>query len=462
MTGGGVAPLLEAAGIPASAAGRATISGRDPVLATPLPIAQAAASALAACASAVAHCWALRTGEEQDVEVAVPRAAAALLSHALQRLDGTALHPPADPLNGLFQTRDGRWIQLLGAFPHLSQAALGVLGCGHDPEAIAAAVARWDGDALEDALAAAGAVGALARRPEEWRRHPQGRALRGAGPIEIVRIGRAPREPFGDGSRPLGGVRVLELTRILAGPSCGKLLAEHGADVLGVSSPSLPNPLTCILDTGPGKLATLVDLDEPDGDEELRELAAHCDVFVQGYRSGALERRGFGPSALADLRPGVIYVTINTYGDYGPWRGRRGWEPLAEAAAGIAIAGAVDGRPRALPAAACDYTTGFLAALGTIGALLRRAREGGSWLVRASLCQTAMWLEALGPRLDPGAATGLGDVDPWMIDTETLYGRLRHLAPVAQLSATPGHWARPVAPPGTHPPAWPARGQAVV
>lgn len=384
-----------------------------------------------------------------------PRAAASLASYTLQRLDGKQLAAPRDPLNSLFETRDGRWIQLLGLFGHLTDGTSTVLKAAPERSAIAAAVSRWDAFELEDTLADAGMVGAVARSAQEWRDHPQGVALLGSVPVEVVKLAEGDPEPCGHGDRPLGGVRVLDLTRILAGPVHGKILAEHGADVLLVTAASLPNVKTCIVDTGPGKLATFIDLDNKAGRMTMRTLAAHADVFVQNYRSGALERRGFGPAELVAQRPGLIYVTINTYGDVGPWRQRPGWEPLAEAAVGLAVAEGVGGPPQPLPVPACDYATGYLAALGTMAALLRRAREGGSYLVRASLCQTAMWLASLGARCDPAAHTGFGETREWMQETDTAFGRLTHLAPVAQLSVSPNGWSRPVVPLGTHAPRWP-------
>jgi crotonobetainyl-CoA:carnitine CoA-transferase CaiB-like acyl-CoA transferase len=451
--------LLGTVGLPAAAAARTTIAGDDPVLPSRFPIGEAAAAALAAAAAAAAHVHELRTGTAQDVHVDVADAAAALCSHALQRLDGAELHPATDALAGLFQTRDGRHIQLFGSFPHLANGTLAVLGArALARDAVAAAVARRDGLELEQALAAAGMCGALVRTPLQWRTHPQGRAIAHTVPIAIERLGAAPPTPLPPaGERPLGGVRVLEATRILAGPSVGKLLAEHGAEVMLVSCSRLPNPRTCVLDTGVGKLATELDLDTATGVAALRALVVQADVFVQSYRAGALERRGLGPRELAALRPGLVYVTVNTYGDGGPWRRRPGWEPLAEAATGISLAEGGAGPPRVLPAAACDYTTGYLGALAVIAALERRAREGGSHLVRASLCQTGMWIEALGAHCDPAAASGLPDLADRMLTADTIFGRLTHLAPVARLSATPGRWSRPVVPPGTHPPAWPSQ-----
>ena len=159
------------------------------------------------------------------------------------------------------------------------------------------------------------------------------------------------------------------------------------------------------------------------------------------------------PDALAERRPGLVYVTMNCYGDVGPWRARPGWEQLAQTVSGIASVQGAGGPPVLIPAAACDYTTGYLAALGTMAALWRRSHEGGSYHVRASLCQTAMWF-AREPRVERAEATGFGDIDRFRATTDTAFGRLRHLAPVAQMSATPPRWELPTTPLGAHPPEW--------
>ena len=174
-----------------------------------------------------------------------------------------------------------------------------------------------------------------------------------------------------------------------------------------------------------------------------------------------MQRRGLGPDELAARRPGIVYVSMSCYGDVGPWRERPGWEQLAQTVTGIAaLQGATgdphrggDGPPVLIPAAACDYTTGYLAALGTMAALWRRSHEGGSYHVRASLCQTGMWF-VREPRVDRSAASGLGDVEPYLTTSDTAFGRLSHLGPVAQMSATPPHWTLPTSPLGAHPPEW--------
>jgi len=455
-----IAHVLAAARIALPPDARIEVTGADPVLAARYPVGEAAAVALGACAAAAAELWRLRTGRSQSVAADVTAAAASLISFLHLRVDGAP--PPSresasNPGVALYRCRDDRWIHLHASFPKLRTATYDVLGCGESREEIAAAVATWRSNDLEDALAAAGTCGAIARTGEEWAAHPQGAALAPLPAVEVIRIGDAPPEPLPQGDRPLAGVRALDLTRVLAGPACGRTLAEHGADVMLVNAPDLPNIEPFVIDTSHGKLSAFLDLRRPGDAATLRALARDADVFTQGYRSGAMEKHGLSPEDLAALRPGIIYVSINCYGHAGPWRQRPGWEQLAQTASGIAITQGAPGPPQLIPAAPCDYTTGYLAAFGVMQALARRAREGGSWHVRASLCQTAMWFTRLGVTCDPASASGLGDTTHLLTEIDSAYGRLRHLAPAARMSETPPRWERPSPRLGADPPTWPAR-----
>ncbi len=453
----GAAELLEEVGLPTDAA-TLTIDDASPVLPTKFPIGARAAAALGACGVAAATLWRDRTGVTQEVRVDQRRADASLLSFVLQRLDGEMPLRTAVGLAlvALYECGDGRWVHLHGAFPKLAQRTVEVIGgeVGEGAAQVAERVKQFKGLELEEALASVGACGAMVRTAEEWAVHPQRDAIAPLGRVSVERIGDGPVVPVGDGVRPLGGVRVLDLTRVLAGPTNARVLAEHGADVLHVNGDHLDNVPAFVMDTGHGKRAASLDLNNPDDADVLRGLVADADVFSQGYRGDAMARRGFGPDQLASLKPGMIAVTVNCYGDVGPWRLRPGWEQLSQSVTGIADAEGPPGKPRLIPAAAADYTTGYLAALGTMAALRRRSIEGGSYHVRASLCQTAMWIAQDGPCVDPSTAEGFGDPEPWLVTEQTAFGELRHMTPVAQLSKTPGHWATPAVPLGTHAPEW--------
>ena len=389
---GELSRLLQLAKLPA--ADSIEIRGRDPVMPSRFKIGEASATALAACGVAANTIWTASGGKHQRIEVDTAGAAVSLISFLCQKLeDGSEpQRDPNRPLVGFYQAGDGRWVHLHGAFPDLAAGTLAVLDCDASPESIRVAVSRWEGQALEDALAEAGMCGAMARTREEWLTHPQGESLQLVPPVSIKRIADSPIEPIPPRARPLEGVRVLDLTRVLAGPTCGRTLASHGANVLKVNSPNLPSVPPFVIDTGHGKRSAFLDLNDEKDHKQLKLLVLSTDIFSQGYRKGALAKRGLGPEQLAEQRPGIIYVSINAYGHVGPWAARPGWEQLAQTASGVAVdEGSLDS-PRLIAAAATDYTTGYLGALGAMAALYRRSIEGGSYHVEVSLAQTANWL----------------------------------------------------------------------
>jgi len=437
---------------------QATLTGGDPVLPGNFKLATAAMASIAAAGLAAAELWRLRTGRRQRLTVDARAAATAFRSERYLRVDG---RPPGDtwhPVSGFYRAADGRFILLHCNLPHLREGALRALGCDATREAVAAAVGGWKAAELEDTLAAAGVCAGMARAPAEWQAHPQAAAIARLPLLEIERLGAAPPEACGAGDRPLGGTRVLDLTRVIAGPVCGRTLAEHGADVLLVTAEHLASIERLVIDTGHGKRSARLDLRRADHVERLRTLVGQADVVCQSYRPGALAARGFSAEALAEIRPGLVYVTVSAYGHVGPWRERRGFDSIVQSVSGIAHEGGVAAgleRPKPLPAQALDHATGYLAAFGAMVALARRAREGGSYLVRVSLAQTGRWIDGLG-RVDGQRVKDptVDDVDEYLQTTEAPFGVLRHVAPAAKLSETPARWARPPVPLGTHTPGW--------
>ncbi|MFZ5784389.1 MAG: CoA transferase [Pseudomonadota bacterium] len=428
----------------------------DPVFATPWRIATAGAAALAAVGLAASDLWRLRTGRSQAVSVDCHAAAASLRSNTYVLQDGRK--PVSwDPLAGHYPTRDGRIMFLHTNHPHHRTGALRIAGAAAETrEALAAAVARWDGLALEEAIAAGGCVGGLVRSREEWNAHPHGRAVARLPLIDIVRIGDAPPQPLPPGERPLSGLQALDLTRVLAGPTSGRVLAEHGAEVLHIAAPHLPYQTELLMDTGHGKRCAWVDLTRPDGIESMTALLRGADVFTQGYRPGALAARGFSPERVAALRPGIVCVSICAYGHEGPWAGRRGFDSIVQNVTGLSATQGTLDKPRNLPVQALDYIAGYLGALGAMVGLARRAEQGGSWLVRVSLVQVAHWLAGLGT---VDAAAGRNELPEaelasLFMESDTAFGRLRHLKPAVGLSETPPFYARPAEPLGTSPARW--------
>jgi hypothetical protein len=330
---------------------------------------------------------------------------------------------------------------------------------------VARAVATWNAADLEEAIIAAKGAGGMARTQAEWASHPQGAAVAALPLMEIIRIGDSAPEPLPTGDRPLSGIRVVDLTRVLAGPTCARTLAEHGADVMKITAAHLPSLGYQELDTGHGKLSAELDLRDPGNVDILGGLVSKADVFSQGYRPGALADRGLSPEALAAIRPGLVYVSLCAFGHTGPWASRRGFDTVVQTVSGITIRQSEcfpekSPAPQFYPVSAIDYCTGYLMAFGAMAALARRTRDGGSWLVRISLAQVGKWIVDLGEV--PGAALKsipaeftAGELERWSTVSETPSGRLRHLKPAVQLSETPPYWARPSVPLGYHRPVWP-------
>ena len=452
----------------ARAGGVEFTGGGDPILPTPFRIGETASASLGAVGLAVSDLWELRTGRRQEIGVDARRATASLRSSRYMRLDGAPAAGERPSVMGVYQAKNGRWSYLHCNFPNHREAALSVLGVEEDREAVRKAVARWDALELEEAIIAAKGAGGMVRSMEEWAQHPQSAAVASLPLLEIDRIGDSPPEPLPEGNRPLSGVRVLDLTRVLAGPTCARTLAEHGADVMKVAAEHLPSNRSQEYDTGHGKLSTFIDLRDADQLETLRGLVREADVFSQGYRPGTLAQRGLSPQDLAELRPGIVCVSLSAFGRVGPWSERRGFDTVVQTVSGITdrqgklFPGAEPG-PQFYPVSAIDYLTGYLMAFGTMVALGRRVREGGSWLVRISLAQTGKWLVDQGQVPEDGlrdvaAEFAPEEIDEWSTTTEVPGGQLKHLAPVLQLSETRPYWARPTVPLGYHEPAWPARG----
>ena len=386
-------------------------------------------------------------------------------------LDGE-MPPSWAPLSGLYPCRDGH-VRIHANFVHHRDAALAVLGLGADTDfyakdnltkdsvtkdSVTQALQHWQAVDFEAAVNAAQGVASATRTFQQWDQHPQAQASNSLPLLSFDKLGEAPPLPLAPcQNKPLAGIRVLDLTRILAGPVAGRTLAAYGADVMLVNSPVLPN-IEHIAETSRGKLSTLLDLHAAADAAQLLNLARHARVFIQGYHPGGLARLGFDPVTLARARPGIVYVSLSAYGHLGPWAHRRGFDSLVQTATGFnhaeAEAAGAAATPQAMPVQILDYASGFLMAFATQVALLRQAREGGSWHVRISLAQTAQWLRNLGrvdssrqrPGIQPATA-----LQPY----PSGFGELRALPHSATFAGASGGWNRPAMPPGSHAPLWP-------
>jgi len=459
MPGAALARLWQLAQLPEEALAFADLQGTDPVYPSSFAVATAAQSTIAAAALAACELGHLRGTPRQRVAVAAEHAAAECLGWFT--VDGR--QPQLwDPFSGLYRARDG-WVRVHANFRHHREGALRLLGL--DPEtadrqAAEQALAHRDALAFEQAAADAGLVATALRSFAQWDATEQGRAIAAQPLLTIRRIGddAPPRAlaPLGLAQRPLQGVRVLDLTRILAGPVGGRALAAYGADVMLVNAPHLPN-IEAIADTSRGKRSVLLDLRAADDRAAMDRLLADTHVFVQGYRPGALAALGYAPEQLAAARPGIVCVSLSAYGTQGPWRERRGFDSLVQTAMGFNLAEAEAcgdaHRPRPLPMQILDEATGYLIAFGAAAALHRQQREGGSWHVQVSLAQTGHWLRQLGRVADGFAATP-PSLEPWLESHASGFGLLCGLRHSAQLSRTPAGWIRPSEPPGHSPAQW--------
>lgn len=369
---------------------------------------------------------------------------------------GWTLPAAWDPIAGDYAAADG-WIRLHTNAPHHHAAALAVLGCADSREAVTAAVARWPAEALEQAVVEAKGCAAAMRSPEAWRAHPQGQAVR-AEPIFAIRPGTPGAAPGWQPTpgRPLAGLRVLDLTRVLAGPVATRFLAGYGADVLRLDPPGWDEP-GVVPEVTLGKRCARLDLRDPAGRARFEALLSRADVLVHGYRAGALEGLGYGPAERQALRPGLIDVSLNAYGHSGPWRQRRGFDSLVQMSTGIAEAGMrwkQADRPTPLPVQALDHATGYLMAAAVLRALIARRRDGLGSVTRLSLARTAQWLMDHRGEASTAPLPPLAEADLAPAIEHTAWGPARRAAPPAAVAGAPMGWAHPAGRLGTAVAGW--------
>lgn len=471
---------------------------RAGVLPARLPVLDLARATVAVCSLAAAELSALRAGAAgsgsgsggspgvPSVRLDDGAVATAFTSERHLRTDGRAPENFA-PLSRFWRTRDG-WVRTHANYPHHRVRLLRALGIpqrdrdGTAPaDAVAAELAQREAAEVEETVYAEGGLAVAARAAREWAAHPQGREATRRPLLRTVRLDQAPPLPLGEsaGQRTLRSVRVLDLTRVIAGPVATRTLALFGADVLRIDAPQLPESPDAHADTGPGKRSTLLDLSSRADQATFEELLSAADVVVTGYRPGALDRFGLAPESLADRRPGLVVGQLSAWGAYGPWRRRRGFDSLVQTASGIALTegrqdegedggdrtgpgGPATPAPGALPAQALDHGTGYLLAAAVLRALTEQRRgQCGSRLVCAALAQTADWLQhgltsepedALGPAAPGGGAPH--DPAGWLTEADSPLGRLRYALPPVGYEGAPADWTRPPGAPGADPPAW--------
>jgi len=359
-----------------------------------LPVGDLVHDAIAVASLSAALLFARRTESGVPaVELDPIRVATAVTSERHYRLDGEPMNAWAE-LSGFWPTADG-WVRTHANYPHHRAALLAALGLHESTTAdeLRSHLSGRRGQDVEDLVAQRGGVAIRVRTEDEWRGHPQAAAVSESAFVGVERIGDAPaRRLTSTGTdAPAAGIRVLDLTRVIAGPVATRTLALWGADVLRVDGPEHPEIEAQHLDTGAGKRSTILDLE---ADRETFEgLLATADVVVTGYRPGALDRFGLDPSEIAERHPGLVIARLSAWGTTGPFAERRGFDSIVQAASGIGWLESADGqRPGAMPAQALDHSAGYLVAAAITTALRRQLDEGGTWLVETSLARIAQEL----------------------------------------------------------------------
>jgi crotonobetainyl-CoA:carnitine CoA-transferase CaiB-like acyl-CoA transferase len=455
--------IWELAGGDSNALQHAQLPASDPILPTSFHLSTAAQTVIGAAALAAAEVWKHKTGKRQTISVDARHAAAEFRSERYFRINGSGAPSLWDPLAGIYSTGDGRFVRLHTNFPHHRENILRLLACEPARDAVQKALLKWKSFDFETAANSSGCVVAAIRSRNEWLEHPQARSIEKLPLISIEKIADAePRPltlPIAPGGRPLSGLRVLDLTRIVAGPVGARALAAYGADVMRIHSPHLPALEWLDRDTGRGKRSAWIDLNSKADREALKFLIQGSDVFMQAYRPRALSQKGFGPEELSSIKPGLIYVSLSAYGHVGPWAQNRGFDSLVQTATGFNFAEAEAMKlsgPKELPCQALDHASGYLMAFGAIMARLRQAQEGGSWHVRVSLAQTGNWIWSLGqsPESVKGRDLTYEDVSDLIETSASEYGEVSAIRHSAVFSETSARWEQPVTPLGASAPKW--------
>ncbi|MEA9393390.1 CoA transferase [Acerihabitans sp. TG2] len=480
---------------PQDGGGKAIFTGSDPILRSHFRIGTSMALPAMAAGVGAAAIWKMRTGQEQDVRVDLREAVYnvnPLLTPIMQHRIASGRVPVGDivpksftftptindrlyqaplgignPFSFVpFQTKDGRYVNITGAYPHLSDSALRLLGVSPERNKIAKAIQQWDANVLEDAMVEKKVIGVIHRSKEEWLKHPEGNFLANVPLIDIRKIGDSDPIPFtSNPQQPLSGIKGLALTHVIAGSCASRTLAEYGADILHVTRDQSFEHEAIWTDVNVGMRSTLLDLKQSAQAATLNALLPDADVFIESFSGRGIERLGFGVEEVTKQRPGIIYLTVRCYSWDGPWQNRGGFDMEALAVSGYTMAEGGHGKPEIPPnfpgaidevgtkplfpptLVLNDYIAGYLGAAGVIAALRRRAVEGGSYHVSISLTRAAMWYQTLGrfPTTDFDAThPDHRMIPPETVRANTAYGELYRLAPLAKLSASPSHWRSPL------------------
>ena len=417
-----------------------------------------ATAAIGTAGLATAELIATRFGD--SLTVRADRRLASIWFGLSVRPQGWPLPPLWDPLSADYEAKD-RWIRLHMNAPHHRDAALAVLGVAAEKDAVAREVSRWAADDLETAVVSGGGCAATMRSIAEWKVHPQGRAVAGE-PLLHLRIEDtiSRRDWKMSRQRPLKGLRVLDLTRVLAGPIATRFLAGLGAEVLRIDPPWWDEPVV-VLEVALGKRCARIDLRQPSNRELFEQLLKDADVLIHGYRPDALARLGFDAEHRQELSPGLVDVTLDAYGWTGPWKGRRGFDSLVQMSSGIADAGMKQSgknRPTPLPVQALDHSVGYFMAAAAIRGLTNRLKTGAGCQARTSLAQMAAMLicQPIGHARKAVATEEPNDLSENV--EETAWGPVRRIKPPVVVDGAPLRWDLPASELGSAEARWLNRG----
>jgi crotonobetainyl-CoA:carnitine CoA-transferase CaiB-like acyl-CoA transferase len=380
--------------------------------------------------------------------------AAAVRSEAYLRVNGERGGPGFAPLSRFWRTADG-WVRTHANYPWHREALLRTLGCGDDPESVAKDIAARGARDVENLVVSAGGVAAAVRTEAGWQAEPPGLAVAATRLVEGTETGGAPGRRRPAGPLPASGIRVLDLTRVIAGPVATRYLAALGADVLRLDSPRRPELTLHAYDGLPGKRSALLDLGAADGTARLHDLLSRADVLVHGYRPHALDRFGLTPDIVAERHPGLVIVSLSAWGSGGPWGGRRGFDSIVQAACGIAMIESADGeRPGALPCQLLDHGTGYLCAAAALRALARQAVRGGTQFRELCLARTASWLLSQDRQETAAGSVPDSDARAWLTTIGSADGPVTTVLPPGQLDGHGFAWPRTLSRYGGDQAAW--------
>ena len=427
-------------------------------LASPLAVTDCAIAAVAAFLTAAGELAERRTGHRPEASLDIAHVEAAMRSEVWLR-DANDQHLAGfAPLSRLWECADG-WVRTHANYPWHRTALLATFAIDDQPDDVAITLLRDTFAALpaadvEQAVQSAGGLAVASRTPDEWSASGPGAAVAADPLVALEPLGAAGRPLPSPGALPASGVRVLDLTRVIAGPVATRMLAAVGADVLRLDDPARPELPLHAVDGVIGKSSATLDLTSPGGLDRLHELLDEADVLVTGYRPGALARFGLTADAVCERHPSVIVASLSAWGDHGPWGGRRGFDSLAQIAVGIGTISGHGPRPGALPCQLLDHASGYLLAAGVLAALARRAADGSTSSVRVSLARTAKWLldQGTGPGAAPDVDLAATLAEKYVVD---LGDGWRGIAPPGALDAVPLAWPGGAPRYGVSPAAWP-------